>query len=72
MRIFFHRTFSVPHRVPFSQLAPVSILRAAKCMYKEGKSFTLLLYNDNAIFYCYEELFLEFRYGSVTLLCVTR
>ena len=41
-------------------------------MYKEGKSFTLLLYNDNAIFYCYEELFLEFRYGSVTLLCVTR
>ena len=39
-------------------------------MYKEGKSFTLLLYNDNAIFYCYEELFLEFRYGSVTFYCV--
>ena len=39
-------------------------------MYKEGKSFTLLLNNDNAIFFCFEELFLEFRYGCVTFFCV--
>ena len=39
-------------------------------MYKEGKSFTLLLNNDNAICFCKEELFLEFRYGSVTFLYV--
>ena len=49
-----------------------SIFRAAKCMYKEGKSFTLLLNNDNAICFCKEELFLEFRYGSVTFLYVLR
>ena len=39
-------------------------------MYKEGKSFTLLLNNDNAICFCWKELFLEFRYGSVTFLYV--